>query len=161
MSMRFTGTVARLGAVDVAPLVAWVTAIPWEAWPQQSRLADGQIRPAMVNDPAWHGLADVTTSVVKSIQAWVPRRTRPTLRMVSVVMPGHEIPPHVDKHAMRWWGRVHVPLVTDPASVFCVGGETHHLEVGAAYAVNTQREHSVSNMAGTSPRVHLMVDWEW
>jgi hypothetical protein len=157
----FTGTVERLGAVTVAPLVAWITAIPWDAWPQQDRLADGQIRPAMVNDPAWHGLGAVTTPVVKEIQAWMPRFTRPALRMVSVVMPGHEIPAHVDKHSPRWYGRVHVPLTTDPASVFLVGGESHHLDVGTAYCVNTRAAHSVSNAAGEVPRVHLVVDWEW
>jgi len=159
--MRFTGTVARLGAVTVDPLVSWITAIPWEAWPQQHRLADGRIRPAMVNSPSWHGLHDVTTQVVKEIQAWVPRLTRPALRMVSVVMPGHEIPPHCDKHGPRWWGRVHVPLTSDPSSVFTVAGESHRLRVGVAYAVNTLSEHSVSNVAGLVPRVHLVVDWEW
>lgn len=158
---RFTGTCERLGAVTVHPLIAWITAIPWEDWPQQTRLADGQIRPAMVNDPTWHGLTEVTTRVVKEIQAWVPRLTRPRLRMVSVVMPGHEIPPHVDKHGPRWWGRVHVPLTSDPASVFVVGGETHRLRVGVAYVVNTLAEHSVSNVQGVVPRVHLVVDWEW
>lgn len=158
---RFTGTVEHLGPVDVASVQAWLSAIPWEAWPQQDRLPDGKIRPAMVNDPAWHDFHAMTTSAVKQAQGYVPRFTKPGQRLLSVVMPGHAIPPHVDKHARAWWGRIHMPLASDPASRFLVGGESHHLDVGQCYVVNTVAEHSVSNEAGTVPRVHLVVDWEW
>lgn len=158
--LRFRGTVQALGPVDVASAVAWVSGIPWDVWPQQQRLADGQIRPAMVNNPEWQGFYAATNGIVKQCQAFVPRRSRPGQRLLSVLMPGHSIPPHVDKHRPTWWGRVHVPLMGDAAARFEVGGEVHHLEVGTAYAVNTLREHSVTN-AGLVPRVHLLVDWEW
>lgn len=158
--MRFRGTVERLGPVPIDLLVDWLSAIPFADWPQQTPLADGRLRPAMVNDPAWHGFHAVTDVAVKLCQAYVPRRTRPTQRLLSVVMPGHGIPPHVDKVSPRWWGRVHVPLLTDPASRFIVNGDAHHLEPGYAYAVNVLAEHSVEN-PGTSPRVHFMADWEW
>lgn len=158
---RFTGTVELLGPVGVEPLIEWLTSIPWEEWPQQKRLADGRIRPAMVNDPLWHDFYSVTTNPVKQAQAYVPRRSRPGQRLLSVVMPGHSIPPHVDKHGPTWWGRVHMPLTSDPASRFLVGGNAYHLEPGYAYAVNTMAEHSVTNEGGAMPRVHLVVDWEW
>lgn len=158
---RFTGTVEPLGVVDVAPLQRWVTAIPWEDWPQQHRLSDGGIRPAMVNDPDWHGFYTVTTTIVKQVQAWVPRWTAPQQRLLSVVMPGHDIPPHVDKHTSRWWGRIHVPILSDPASRFLVEDQGYHLEPGQVYVVNTLRTHGVDNTAGQAPRVHLVVDWEW
>lgn len=158
---RFTGTVEPLGAVDIAPLVAWVSAIPWDAWPQQHPLADGRVRPAMVNDPTWHGFHAVTTTMVKTVQAWVPRWTAPRQRLLSVVMPGHDIPPHVDKHSPRWWGRIHVPILSDPASRFLVEDTAYHLAPGTAYVTNTLRTHAVDNRAGEAPRVHLVVDWEW
>lgn len=158
--MRFGGTVQPIGVVDVSALVAWVTAIPFEDWPQQSRLEDGQIRPAMVNSPAWHGFERETYSVVYAVRWLLPTYLESTLRMLSVVMPGHSIPPHVDQQPPRCWGRVHVPLTSNDASVFTVDGEAHVLDVGHAYAVNTRREHSVSN-AGETPRIHLMIDWEW
>jgi len=157
--MRFRGTVEQLGPVPVGALVEWVSAIPFAAWPQQAPI-DAGLRPAMVNDPTWHGFYAVTDHIVKLCQAYAPRGTRPTQRLLSVVMPGHGIPPHVDKVSPRWWGRVHVPLLTDPASLFIVGQEAHHLEPGFAYAVNVLAEHSVENH-GATPRVHFMADWEW
>lgn len=158
---RFSGTVEPLGRVEVSALVEWVSAIPFEDWPQQTPLGDGQLRPAMVNQPGWHGFYDVTAPVLKVVQAWLPRRTQPKQRLLSVVMSGHAIPPHVDKHSDRWYGRVHVPLTSDPMSRFVVGGEPHALKPGNAYLTNTLREHSVSNIEGTQPRIHLVVDWEW
>ena len=154
---RFTGTVEHLGPVGIASVLTWLSAIPWSAWPQQTPI-DAGLRPAMVNTPDWHGFYAETMGVVKQCQGYVPRFTRPGQRLLSVVMPGHAIPPHVDTHSPRWWGRVHVPLTSDQASRFMVGGESHHLDVGTAYAVNTLAEHSVSNEGGTVPRVHLMVD---
>jgi len=158
--MRFAGTVERLGVVDVSALVAWVTEIWLEDWPQQSRLEDGQIRPAMVNMFSWHDFGAVSDALVASVRPMLPVGLVPTMRMLSVVMPGHSIPPHVDQQPPRWWVRVHVPLTSNAASVFTVDGEAHVLHVGHAYAVNTRREHSVSN-AGETPRIHLMIDWEW
>ena len=158
--MRFRATVERLGPVPIDPLVAWLSAVPFADWPQQTPLDDGLLRPAMVNDPAWHGFYTMTDTVMKLCQAYVPRRTKPGQRLLSVVMPGHSIPTHIDKVSASWWGRVHVPLLTDPASLFIVGQEAHHLEPGFAYAVNVLAEHSVENH-GATPRVHFMADWEW
>lgn len=156
---RFAGTVDPLGPVDIAAVLTWLAGIPWRDWPQQDPI-DALLRPAMVNDPTWHGFYAQTTGVVKQCQGYVPRLTRPGQRLLSVVMPGHSIPPHVDKVSPRWWGRVHVPLLTDPESLFIVGQEAHHLEPGFAYAVNVLAEHSVENH-GATPRVHFMADWEW
>lgn len=153
---RFTGTVQRLGPVDCAAVAGWVMSIPFEEWPQQSRLADGRLRPAMVNDPHWHGFAGVVAPVEREILAWAPGG-RVLARLLTVVMPGHNIPPHVDQQAPAWWTRVHVPLVSNDASVFLVGGRPHHLDVGVAYMVNTETLHAVRN-DGDTPRVHLMLD---
>ena len=156
--MRFTGTVERLGPVDIAAPLAWITGIPFAAWPQQNRLADNRLRPAMVSDPGWFDFGVRTHALVCHIRDHVPDRLRPGLQMLSVVMPGHHIPTHVDRQTTQWYGRVHVPLTTDPESRFVVGGIPHHLEVGIAYLVNTEVEHSVTNADGTRPRIHFMVD---
>lgn len=155
--MRFAGTVERLGPVDAGPVIAWITAIPLEVWPQQHRIG-GQLRPAMVNSPTWQGFYAQTDALVQTITALVPAGLRPGARMLSVVMPGHAIAPHVDRQAPTWWGRVHVPLTTDPASTFVVGGVAHRLDVGQAYVMNTKAEHSMSN-EGRVPRIHCMVDY--
>ena len=156
--MRFTGTVERLGPVEIAAPKTWITGIPFEAWPQQRRLSDGRVRPAMINDPGWHDFAVRTDALVSHLHGYLPHGLRGGLRMLSVLMPGHEILPHVDRQDRRWYARIHVPLTTDPASVFIVGGVAHHLDVGIAYLVNTEVEHSVSNLHGRVPRIHFMVD---
>ena len=155
---RYAGTVDRLGSVDVSAVAAWLTAIPLAAWPQQSRLADGQIRPAMVNDLTWQGFGSATAALVSALAAFVDGG-RAGQQLLSVVMPGQGIPPHRDRQGPDWWARLHVPLTTDPASAFVVEGVAHHLEPGWVYAVNTEVEHSVTNAAGLVPRMHLMVDW--
>jgi hypothetical protein len=154
--MRFTGTVERIMDVDPAALAAWVQAIPFEEWPQQHRLADGLIRPAMMNDPAWRGFGfarrQVTATIMERIGAG--QECSP---MLSVVMPGHAIPAHADRQLAAWRCRVHVPLATNERAAFIVDGERFHLETGAAYLVNTEREHEVRN-DGETPRIHYMFD---
>lgn len=154
---RFTGSVELLAPVaDVEPLVEWITAIPFEDWPQQTRLEDSAIRPAMVTDLMWHGFASHALPYIEQV---MPQFTgaRATNVMLTVVMPGHSIPPHIDQQPPQWLGRVHVPLTTNDESQFIVAGEHHHMAVGCAYLVNTEVLHSVAN-DGVTPRIHLMFD---
>lgn len=153
---RFRGSVEALGPVPSAPVAAWLSEIPFEAWPQQSRLADGQIRPAMVNSQDWWGSRAITAPLVAAVLSLVPG-ARAGQQLISVVMPGHSIPEHVDAQAPDWWARVHVPLATNAESRFVVDGVPRHLEEGVAYLVNTERPHAVTN-DGLTPRVHWMVD---
>jgi hypothetical protein len=169
MSLFSAGHVIPLAPVDVTALAAWIVSIPFAAWPQQTRAKAGrpaELKPAMVNDPAWHGLADRTHALVARCLAVVERtlgRTdlheRPRSRMLSVVMPGHGIDPHTDPQAPGWLCRIHVPLTSAAGAVFVVGGIEHQLDVGTAYAVNVLAEHSVRN-AGPTPRIHFMFDVE-
>lgn len=152
---RFSGTVEAFASVPVQRVREWVTTIPFEDWPQQTPV-DEQLRPAMVKDLEWHdfgatvrGIVDDTSSMCAGV--------RPTNILLTVVMPGHEITPHVDAQPEHWRARIHVPLTTNDESRFIVGGEHHHMEVGAAYLVNTTVEHSVRN-DGSTPRIHLMWD---
>ena len=131
---------------DVSALTAWITAIPFEEWPQQSLLEDGRIRPAMVTDLSWHGFGKMTSEFASASN-----------RMLSVVMPGHSIPPHQDQQDLRWITRVHVPLTTNDKAVFIADGETFHMKVGKAYRVNTLAEHEVRN-DGLTPRIHFIFD---
>lgn len=153
---RFTGTVERLGAVNVRTVADWIAAIPFEAWPQQERIR-GELRPAMVNDRHWHQFGAVTDPIVVYIRSMLTSGSVELNRLLSVVMPGHTIDPHVDKVTRGWWGRVHVPLTSAPGSLFIVGGAAHYLEPGWAYVVNVTTVHSVENLS-TKPRVHLMFD---
>lgn len=154
--MRFVGSVEYLADVDIGKVAAWIAAIPFEDWHQQHRLADGQIRPAMMTDLGWHGFGAMVAPIVESLMGHFPGCT-PDQRMLSVVMPGHSIEPHTDSQPPNWICRVHVPLTSNPESRFIVGGDAHHLEPGHAYKVNTLAVHSVEN-DGTMPRTHFMFD---
>lgn len=140
--------------VDVSEGVAWISAIPFEDWPQQHRLEDGKVRPAMVSDINWRGFGNAMWPIVRAL--WFDERNAYQL-MLSAVMPGHSIPPHKDSQADYWLYRIHVPLLTDPKSYVKIGGRKRYLKVGKAYKLDTTKEHSVVN-EGTGPRVHFMFD---
>jgi len=143
--------VPLLGPVDgaaLAAMAAWIAAIPLEDWPQQHRLADGQIRPAMVTDLAWRGFAAMAEPITREFTAG-----RLTWHALSCIMPGHSIPAHRDEQPIDWLYRAHVPLLTNPRATF--NGE--HFAAGFAYAVDTTEPHEVRN-DGASPRIHFMFD---
>lgn len=117
---RFTGACELLGAVDVAPMVEWITAIPFEAWPQQNK-PGAELKPAMVTDLAWNGFGAASDPIVAAAMEHFPD-CRAYQRMLSVVMPGHAIAPHRDEQAAYWLCRVHAPLVSNAHSKFVVAG---------------------------------------
>ena len=148
--------VVALRAVDASELARWIRKIPFKEWPQQAELGDGQLRPAMVTDPGWHRFYMESDGLVETIMRWFPGCTS-TQRMLSVVMPGHTIPRHVDDQSDRWHCRIHVPLRTNQGSVFVANGAHYHMIEGMAYAVDTKAEHQIENR-GISPRIHFMFD---
>lgn len=150
------GPVVPFAPVAIADLVEWVQSIPFELWPQQRRV-DGQLRPAMVNDGAWWGMALRTNELVADLMRHLPLGAQPYQRMLSVVMPGHSIPPHADRQEPGWLARVHVPLLSNERSIFQVGGVAHVMRPGTAYLVDVTQEHAVANL-GETPRIHFMFD---
>jgi hypothetical protein len=153
--MRFGGTCEAIAAIEIGGLVTWIAGIGFADWPQQHRI-DAKLRPAMVTDPAWHGFGAKTDAMVAALLELFPGCAAHQ-RMLSVVMPGHSIEPHIDRQPPNWVCRVHVPLTTNDQSQFIVGGAAHRMRVGMAYRVNTTVEHSVTN-DGDTPRVHFMFD---
>lgn len=152
---RFAGACEWIADADVDDVVDWITAISFSAWHQQHPI-DAQLRPAMMTDPGWNGFGAVTDPVVFGLQrqfGW-PRTTQ---RMLSVVMPGHSIPEHIDEQGPDWLARIHLPLTTNDQSQFLVDGAAHQMRVGSAYRVNTLARHGVRN-DGATPRIHLMFD---
>lgn len=158
-AVRFDGTCTKLVDVDVRPLRQWISGIDFAEWPQQHRLADGGLRPAMVTDLGWHGFGRVVQDVTVALLAMITMysSTESFNPLLSVVMPGHKIDAHRDEQQPDWICRVHVPIVTNTRALMRIGGEPHHLAVGTAYLVNTMKEHSVENL-GDTPRVHYMFD---
>lgn len=160
---RFRGTCEPLGLVDVIHLHQWIVGIDFAKWPQQHRLADGKIRPAMVTDLGWHGFGAETDPLVKELVAEYFPGCVAYNRMLSVVMPGAGIDAHRDVHPQEWICRVHVPLATNPDAELYIRLArrdpmgTHNLDVGRAYKINTEAMHCIYN-GGETPRIHLMFD---
>ncbi len=140
--------------VAIADVVAWLSAIPYEEWPQQAPIA-GKLRPAMVADPDWHNFGTVTQALID--EAMADRDGRPYRRMLSVVMPGQSIAPHRDEQPEVWCGRAHVPLLSNERALFIIAGKSLHMRPGHVYWVDTREMHEVVN-GGDVPRVHLMFD---
>lgn len=145
------------GSVDIGPVVSWLATIPWRDWPQQHRLRDGGIRPAMVTDLAWHGFGERTQLIVDAVLCRLPIGSVAYQRMLSVVMPGHSIERHTDSQAPYWLCRVHVPLISNNNAWFEENGVRQHMVPGNVYFIDTTKEHAISN-EGESPRVHIMFD---
>lgn len=66
---------------------------------------------------------------------------------------------HIDegKYAEAY-NRVHLALTTNPGAILYSGGESHHLETGAAVEYDVHVLHSAANY-GLTPRVHLLIDY--
>ena len=77
------------------------------------------------------------------------------MTLFSRLVPGQYIPPHRDGHDGHCKVRIHVPLSTNPACVFVVGGDAFHMAVGSAYVIDPTEVHSAVN-GGASDRVHLI-----
>lgn len=150
---RFTGTVEYLADVDVRVAQEWVASINYAEWPNYVPDAPWQ---GFVKDRLWHDFANVVQPIISALRDQLPGPQLNNL-LLSAIMPGYTIPPHTDEQGERWLCRVHVPLVVSEDSRFEVGGEAHRMEVGKAYRVNTEVEHSVAN-DGTTPRIHFMFD---
>ncbi len=149
--------VQQICSVDVSELSDWISSVPLSEWPQQDP-PGSPTHPAMVSDPLWNGFGQRTDAVVAAVlEECFPTGCTAFQRMLSAVVVGFPIPPHVDEQPDSWLCRVHVPLCSNPESVFVVGGSEYRLEVGSAYRVDTRVEHSVRN-DGLTPRIHLMFD---
>ncbi len=156
---RFLGTVEKIAALDpwkVKAVVRWITAIPFEDWGQQKPHGVLPLKPAMMSNHTWHDFGETLDPLVNEILALYPGGIA-LQRMLSVVMPGDEIPRHVDHQCEEWVERVHVPLTTNDTAFFICDDGPHHMEVGSAYRVNTEAYHAVKN-DGATPRIHFMFD---
>lgn len=74
---------------------------------------------------------------------------------------GAQIKPHRDRGLAMEYGevRLHLPLRTDPAVIFLVGGQPVPMGEGELWYMNADLEHSVIN-GSREERVHLVVDCE-
>lgn len=145
-----------LDPVKMVAVVEWITAIPLEDWGQQKPPGVYPLKPAMMSNHTWHNFGETLDPLVGDILTYYPGCIAQQ-RMLSVVMPGDEIPPHVDAQCPQWVERIHVPLTTNRQASFVCDDGPHYMKVGFAYRVNTEARHAVYNR-GKTPRIHFMFD---
>ena len=75
------------------------------------------------------------------------------------LLSGGKIAPHIDTHPSFHRGhRIHVPITTNPRVRFMIDGRPHQLQVGQAYEINNQKNHSVMNK-GSEDRITFIFDY--
>jgi quercetin dioxygenase-like cupin family protein len=168
-----------LGPVDATALSEAILAQPPEAWHEQEyrqqeydvHRQTESIVLVFVNlerwpqievckEPGWDRLAEVAVPVMHGIigQHYPPGGA--IIRALAAkLLPGGKISPHVDTHPSFHRGhRIHVPITTNPRVRFMIDGRPHQLQVGRAYEINNQKNHSVMNK-GDEARITFIFDY--
>jgi hypothetical protein len=79
--------------------------------------------------------------------------------MAARLQAGGIIKPHRDSHPSFEHGhRIHIPIYTNPRVRFMIGGRPHSMQVGKAYEINNQKQHSVMNK-GPEGRINFIFDY--
>ena len=111
-------------------------------------------------EPGWNRLADPAVPVMHGIIAkHYPPGGVIIRAMAAKLLAGGKIAPHVDTHPSFHRGhRIHVPITTNPRVRFMLDGRPHQLQVGQAYEINNQMNHSVMNK-GAEDRITFIFDY--
>lgn len=176
---RKTGSIRRLGRVEVATLKDAVLSIPEALWnaenagkPNRFEALDHtrHIVFRFVRDvgdwrdsydrPLWQEWSQLLEPVLE--QAVEPLRYArgafPRV-MLARMAPGGVIRPHRDANpAAKWPHKIHVPLLTNEDVRFFVDGIAYHFSEGEVVEVNNLGIHAVEN-AGHSDRIHLIFEY--
>jgi len=111
-------------------------------------------------EPGWDRLADVAIPVMHAIigQHYPPGGA--IIRaMAAKLLAGGKIAPHCDTHPSFHRGhRIHVPITTNPRVRLMIDGRPYRLQVGQAYEINNQMNHSVMNK-GSEDRITFIFDY--
>ena len=168
-----------LGPVDSKALREAILAQPAEAWhEQQYRQQEYEVHRqtesivlVFVNlecwpeievckEPGWDRLARAAIPLMHGI---IGRHYPPggaiIRAMAAKLRAGGKIAPHADSHPSFHRGhRIHVPITTNPRVRFMIDGRPHQLQVGRAYEINNQMNHSVMNK-GDEDRITFIFDY--
>ncbi len=177
--MKIDTPLRKLGEVDSTPLRERILAQEEAAWHEDSYrqkvydvhretesivlvFTHGENWPnsEIRKEPGWDRLADVAIPLMHEIIAkhYAPGGT--IIRaMAAKLKAGGKITPHRDSHPSFHAGhRIHVPITTNSRVRFMIDGRPYRLEVGEAYEVNNQLQHSVANK-GAEDRITFIFDY--
>lgn len=176
---RKTGSVRRLGPVDIDALRDAVLAIPEAVWDEENadkpnrfealdrtrhivfRFVEGFDDWRRSYDrPLWAGWRGLIEPVLaQATQGYGYAQGAYPRVMLARMAAGGVIRPHRDANpAAKWPHKIHVPLLTNDRVRFFVDGVAYHFAVGEAVEVNNMGVHAVEN-AGDGDRIHLIFEY--
>jgi quercetin dioxygenase-like cupin family protein len=177
--MDITTTLRELGEIDVSALRDAILGLDDAAWADQEYrqqtyevhrqtasvvmlFTDGSGWPEIEvrKEPGWDALAPSAVPLMEGIIArHYPLGGTVIRAMAARLVAGGVIRPHRDSHtSFHHAHRIHVPVVTNPRVRFMIDGKPHRLQVGQAYEINNQMNHSVMNR-GTEDRITFIFDY--
>jgi quercetin dioxygenase-like cupin family protein len=110
--------------------------------------------------PGWDRLADVAVPVMQDIIKNHYSEGGEIIRAVAAgLIAGGTIKAHSDIHpSFHCAHRIHVPITTNSKVWFTIDGRPYQLQVGQAYEINNQKQHSVVNK-GSEDRITFIFDY--
>lgn len=177
--MNIDTRLRELGEVDSSPLVEAILALDDKAWREEELRQeefevhretesivlvfvnlDNWPQLEVIKEPGWDRLADVAVPVMHDIiDRCYPKGGTIVRAMAAKLLAGGKITPHTDSHPSFHMGhRIHVPITTNSRVRFMIDGRPHRFEMGRAYEINNQLNHSVSNK-GQDDRITFIFDY--
>lgn len=169
----------ELGAVDVGALREAILGQDEAAWDEtptreksyevheQTRsivmiFTDGKGWPNIEvrKEAGWDRIADAALPLMHEIiERCYPKGGTVIRAMAAKLLAGGKILPHKDAHPSFHHGhRIHIPITTNARVRFVIDGQPYRFEVGQAYELNNQKQHSVMNK-GTEDRITFIFDY--
>ena len=166
----------HLGTVDVDALIERVKDIPDYLWKSENE--DKPNKFARLNDtrhiifryinadsvfdfhelPLWEEWKDVLLPIMQQAAKSLGYENYRFPRAMFAWLPaGGEISIHADGNASHYIHKIHVPLITNPETIFHVGRQAKHLPQGEIIEVNNKRTHAVKN-DGDQDRIHFIFE---
>jgi hypothetical protein len=176
---RKTTSMRKLGTVDITHLREAVLAIPESVWDLENEEKPNRFE-------ALDRTRHIVFRFVSNFRDWRQSYERPIWNewkallepvlaqatrdygyergifprvMLARMAPGGVIKPHVDANpAAKWPHKIHIPLLTNDAVTFFIGGIGYHFAEGEAVEVSNMSVHAVEN-AGNTDRIHLIFEY--
>ena len=167
----------HLGSANVDALIERMKSIPESLWKAEDE--DKPNKYARLNDtrhimfrfinpgesvfdfhdyPLWDEWKDVLLPIMEQAAKSLGYENYRFPRAMLAKLPARsEISRHSDGDASHYIHKIHVPLITNPETVFHVGREARHLPAGEIFEVNNKRIHAVKNN-GDQDRVHFIFE---
>jgi hypothetical protein len=175
--MEFSGTLKKLGTVDSRPLINAILGQDETDWAaQQYRqsaysvhehtqslvmvFCSGWPEMQVTKEPSWEALQETAVPLMHQIiEEFYPPGGTIIRAMAAKLVAGGIISPHRDTHhSFVNSHRIHIPVTTNPGVRFMIDGRPHRFQVGEAYEINNQKNHSVMNN-GKEDRVTFIFDY--